>query len=280
MSRHVRLRELLIGVEGLALLRGLYDGTDDDARRRLQEVHRLLDDDTFASVEDVTESDPRAGYQVWSHTYDQPGNPIIGLEEPAVRSLVDRLPPGRALDAACGTGRHSRYLVECGHEVVGFDIAPRMLTIARRAVPGATFYEADLRAIPEDDGQFALVVCGLALAHVAQLDQGAGELARVLAPGGHLVFSVLHPLQAFLGWHARFEDETGNRRFVREHPHTHAEYLATFQSAGLAVCHCVEPVLSLAEVAAKRRAFRHIPEATLAAYGGLPAVLVWDFEKP
>ena len=31
---------------------------------------------------------------------------------------------------------------------------------------------------------------------------------------------------------------------------------------------------------AKRRAFRHIPEAVVAAYEGLPGVLVWDVEKP
>jgi len=37
MARHVRLRELLVGVEGLALLRQLYDGTDEDAGQRLAE---------------------------------------------------------------------------------------------------------------------------------------------------------------------------------------------------------------------------------------------------
>jgi hypothetical protein len=30
----------------------------------------------------------------------------------------------------------------------------------------------------------------------------------------------------------------------------------------------------------KRRAFRHIPESTAAAYLGLPAVLVWAARKP
>jgi len=45
------------------------------------------------------------------------------------------------------------------------------------------------------------------------------------------------------------------------------------------VRHCIEPQLAAAEVAAKRRAFRHVPDAALAAYVGLPAVLVWDTEK-
>jgi hypothetical protein len=38
MARNVHLRELLIGVEGLALLRHLYDGTDGAAQRRVAEA--------------------------------------------------------------------------------------------------------------------------------------------------------------------------------------------------------------------------------------------------
>jgi hypothetical protein len=37
--------------------------------------------------------------------------------------------------------------------------------------------------------------------------------------------------------------------------------------------------LSASEVTAKRRAFRHVPDAVSAAYVGLPAVLVWDLVK-
>jgi hypothetical protein len=62
MARNVRLRELLVGIEGLALLRNLYDGTDADAEQRLAEVRRLLDDERFATGELTSEADPRAGY--------------------------------------------------------------------------------------------------------------------------------------------------------------------------------------------------------------------------
>ena len=130
-----------------------------------------------------------------------------------------------------------------------------------------------------EDGQFALIVCGLALAHVADLSPAISELARVLATGGHLIVSVLHPFQALLGWHAPFEGEPGERRFVREYPHSHADYLNAFNAVGLQVRHCIEPELSAAEIVSKRRAFRHVPDATIAAYVGLPAVLIWDAEK-
>jgi SAM-dependent methyltransferase len=279
MARHVRLRELLVGVEGLALLRHLYDGTDDDADRRLAEVRTLLDDDAFSGAELTRETDARTGYGSWSASYDEPGNPIIALEEPAVWSLVDHLPRGRALDAACGTGRHARHLAELGHAVVGVDLTREMLARAREAVVDAGFVEADLAEIPCRDGGFDIVVCALALAHVADLDRAVGELARVLRPGGHLVISVLHPFQALLGWHAPFADEHGARRFVREHAHTHADYFAAFDAAGLDVRRCIEPPLTAAEVAEKRRAFRHVPDAAFAAYLGLPAVLVWDTQR-
>jgi ubiquinone/menaquinone biosynthesis C-methylase UbiE len=279
MARRVRLRELLVGIEGLALLRHLYDGQDHDSDRRLAEVRALLDDEAFSTGELTSEADPQAGYRSWAARYDEPGNPIIALEQPAVWSLIDSLPRGQALDAACGTGRHARHLVELGHDVIGMDLTPEMLDRARSAVAGAVFLEGDLVEIPAKDARFDVVVCGLALAHVVELGTAINELARVLRPGGRLVVSVLHPFQAFLGWHAPFEDDHGQRRFVREHTHTHADYLAAFRSANLHVRHCVEPELTAAEVAAKRRAFRHIPEAALAAYVGLPAVLVWDTER-
>lgn len=279
MARNVRLRELLVGIEGLALLRNLYDSTDAIAEQRLAEVRWLLDDERFAAGELTSEADPRAGYRFWSPRYDEPGNPIIALEEAEMRSLVEKLPPGPALDAACGTGRHTRHLVSLGHKVTGIDLTPEMLERARQAVPEAVFHQADLREIPAGDGQFTLVLCGLALAHVADLSSAIAELARVLAPGGHLLVSVLHPLQALLGWHAPFQGEGGQRWFVREHPHTHADYLNAFDAAGLRVRGCIEPQLSAVEVAAKRRAFRSIPDATVAAYAGLPAVLIWDAER-
>jgi ubiquinone/menaquinone biosynthesis C-methylase UbiE len=194
--------------------------------------------------------------------------------------LLDELAPGRALDAACGTGRHTRHLVELGHEVLGFDFTPEMLAVAAANVPEATFVEADLRDIPAEDQHFDLVVCGLALAHLSKLEEPAAELARVLRPGGRIVASVSHPFQAHLGWHALYTDPDGRRGFIREHTHSHADYMAAFRSAGLRVRDCLEPKLTMDQVRAKRRAFRHIPEATAAAYLGLPGVLVWNVEKP
>jgi SAM-dependent methyltransferase len=274
----VRLIELLVGVEGLALLRHLYDGDDADAAQRLSEVGRALGDDALtAHAEPTTESDPKAGYAVWADSYDEPGNPLVAIEEPAVWQLVADLAPGRALDAACGTGRHAGHLAELGHDVVGLDLTPEMLDHARRR--GTPVGEADLRALPVRSGAFDLVVCGLALAHLDDPSIAISELARALKPGGRLVLSVLHPFQAHLGWHAPFADADGTRGFVREHPHTHGDYLTALAASGMTLRACVEPVLTEREVEAKRRAFRHVPEAALAAYVGLPGALVLSADR-
>jgi SAM-dependent methyltransferase len=279
LSRHIQLRELLVGIEGLALLRHLYDGSDEAAKRRLAEIRALLDDETCASSEVMIETNPVAGYGSWAESYGDPGNPIIELEQGIVWGMLESRPAGRALDAACGTGRHAGRLVELGHEVVGIDASAEMLRRAVVNVPQASFMEGDLRAIPAPSEQFELVVCGLALAHLEDLGPAIGELGRVLRPGGRLVISVLHPLQALLGWQAPFLDARGRRRFIREYPHTHADYVTGFRAADLHLRSCVEPTLTETELAAKRRAFKHIPEATVAAYLGLPGVLVWEVEK-
>jgi SAM-dependent methyltransferase len=239
----------------------------------------LLEDDAYSGADLTSEADLQAAYRAWAETYDEPGNPIIALEQPVVWSMLRSVPPGLALDAACGTGRHARELARLGHDVLGIDLTPEMLRRAAENVPEARFIEGDLRQLPADDDQFDVAVCGLALAHLPGLDVGIRELARVLKPGGRLVVSVLHPFQAQLGWHAPFEDASGSRRFAREHPHTHADYLAAFRESGLSVRGCVEPALTAEHVRAKRRAFEHVPEASIAAYAGLPAALIWDLHK-
>lgn len=279
MQRHVRDVELLLGVEGLALLRHLYDGSDVDAEQRLAEVRGILDDEGLLRGAPIREAEPRAGYREWSESYDGPGNQIVALEQPAVWSLLEATGPGRALDAACGTGRHAKRLVELGHDVVGVDVTPEMLSRARTNVPQASFLEGDVRSIPAADAEFGVVVCGLAIAHLEDPAAGISELSRVLRPGGQLVISVLHPMLACLGWHAPFAGPDGERGFVREHPHGHGDYLRAFRSCGLSVAGCHEPALTVDHAREKRRAFGRIPEATTLAYAGLPGVLVWDLRK-
>ena len=61
-----------------------------------------------------------------------------------VREIVETLPVGVALDAACGTGRYAEFLAERGHRVIGVDGSPDMLARACTRVPPGEFLLGDL----------------------------------------------------------------------------------------------------------------------------------------
>ena len=52
-----------------------------------------------------------------------------------------------------------------------------------------------------------LVVCGLALGDIAELELALTEIARVLRPGGRVIYSVVHPAGEAAGWSRTFESD-------------------------------------------------------------------------
>jgi ubiquinone/menaquinone biosynthesis C-methylase UbiE len=98
-------------------------------------------------------------------------------------------PPARVLDLGTGTGLAAFVLARRFEqaEVVGVDVADRMVEVARRNTPPelagrVRFQQADAARLPFDDGSFELV-------SLANMIPFFDELARVTAPGGWLVFS-------------------------------------------------------------------------------------------
>src|SRR5262249_14405932 len=144
---------------------------------RVSELARFVsrpDEPPISLALDVRGEDVLGGYARWAMTYDDTPNPLIRLEEPLVRALIDAVPAGVALDAACGTGRHAHYLDVRGHRVIGVDASPDMLARARERVPGADFRTGDLAALPLPAASVDLVVCALALSHCHDLGAPVG----------------------------------------------------------------------------------------------------------
>ncbi len=117
-------------------------------------------------------------------------------ERPATISLLGDVNGCRVLDAGCGNGELTAWLVEQGAIVTAFDVSPVMTDLARRrAGRGATVLVADL-AQPlafAGTGEFDIVVASLVMHYVRDWEAPLAEFHRILAPGGAVVFSVHHP---------------------------------------------------------------------------------------
>jgi SAM-dependent methyltransferase len=233
----------LLGLEGIALLRawaGDFDKGFVDAR--LAEVRALLEDPRLAlhpGVE-VWRGDVDTGYRQWADSYEEP-NGLFDIEEPVMHEILDSVPAGRAIDAACGTGRYTEYLMERGHTVVGVDTSPEMLAVARTRMPDGEFRAGSFDQLPADDSSADLVVCALALAHVPTLQVVMAEFARVLRPGGHLVISDAHHELVFRGSVVKALTANGEPGLVATYRHTTGDFLRAALPAGFLVRRCEEP---------------------------------------
>jgi malonyl-CoA O-methyltransferase len=227
--------------------------------------------------ESAEELSARDGYAAWAACYEEDGNPLIPLEGPVVTALFGPVVGKRALDLGCGTGRHTLALAQAGAHVTALDQSPEMMALARQKLQGQPV-EWLLHALPAPlpfpEGTFALVVAGLVVEHIADLQALFREAVRVLRPGGRLILSVLHPDRTAAGQRARFIDpHTGVRRPITTYHRSITDYLAAATQAGLTLA-SEETLVCTAELAAV------LPRAS--RYVGFPLgwVAAWDRGRP
>jgi SAM-dependent methyltransferase len=290
----------LLGLEGIALLRA-YAGEYGErfTRARFREIRELLEaPDALGAGTEARPISTREGYDRWASSYDDPGNQLLEIEQPIVREILAGLPVGIALDAACGTGRHTAYLASLGHTVIGVDSSPGMLARARAEVPQAEFHEADLHELPLGDDSVDLVVCAIALVHLPGLDGPFAEFTRVLRPGGHLVVSDMCGLIGDIGFPVLDVGPDGEIGYLPVYPRLPSDYLAAALPLGLEVRRCEQPRVPSPLLDEEGRTVHdgeRLPpqdpdeppynwslhaeaiEATNAAWRGKPSSIIWEF---
>jgi SAM-dependent methyltransferase len=196
----------------------------------------------------------------WIDWARAPGHDAFWAFRDSFRSFLP--PPGQAtLDLGCGEGRVARELTALGHTVTATDVAPSLLEAAREAGSARSYVLADAAALPFRDGAFDRVVAYNMLMDVPDMPASVAEAGRVLAPGGTLTVSIVHPFAD----RGRFTgDEPGapftitGSYFGREHfsarvtegehrmtfdgwSHPLQDYTAALAAAGLAITGLREP---------------------------------------
>jgi SAM-dependent methyltransferase len=122
-------------------------------------------------------------------------------ERPATLSLMPPVAGKRVLDAGCGPGVYAEWLITHGAKVVGLDVSPKMIGLARKRLGrDVPLHLADLDKPLTflGSGTFDVVLCSLVLDYVKNWESLFAEFNRVLRSFGAFVFSVGHPFTDYL----------------------------------------------------------------------------------
>jgi malonyl-CoA O-methyltransferase len=182
----------------------------------------------------------REGYAAWADSYPpRPHNRLMAAEQEVVEPMIQAAAPARALDVGTGTGRYLTLLRAAGAGfVVGVDMSLPMLEHRQCATPRVC---GDACQLPFADGQFDLVCSSLMVGDVQDLGPWIAEATRVLAPGGHLVYSDFHPSWTTQQWRRTFRAADGRQFELNYFPHTIDDHLARLQRASLEIRAIREP---------------------------------------
>ncbi len=129
----------------------------------------------------MSEQDRKKWNQRYAEDSYHKNNPVTLVED-----WLPRLPPGRALDVACGPGRNAILLAQAGYRVDAIDISHEGLNLARQKAENQglsiNWIEHDLDEPYQFDSDYDLIIV-LWYVNLALITR----LCDCLAPGGYLL---------------------------------------------------------------------------------------------
>lgn len=149
-----------------------------------------------------------ATWTTWART---PGHDAFWHYREALRAFIGE-GTARALEVGCGEGRVSRLLKELGYHVTASDAVAALVDAAREANSADHYAVAPVTELPFEAGSFDLVVAYNVLMDVEDVPAAVAEMARVLAPGGTVLISLVHPFRD----RGRFASAAPDAPFVLE----------------------------------------------------------------
>ena len=118
------------------------------------------------------------------------------LYEPSYDRFLSHLSDGEVsvLEVACGPGNVSRYLLNKNPAIIllGVDLAPQMIELAKLHNPQASYMVLDCRQIVSVGQSFDAIMCGFCLPYISWQDSKTliQDMASLLNPNGWLCISL------------------------------------------------------------------------------------------
>jgi SAM-dependent methyltransferase len=155
----------------------------------------------------------------WAYEEDPPMSvPLAASDEPnrGCIQLYHRtatqtdLSGKRVLEVGCGHGGGASYLMRTLHPAsyTGLDLNPEGIAFCRKRhrMPGLDFVQGDAENLPFDDESFDAVINIESSNHYPRLPRFLAEVARVLRPGGHFLYTDHQPPNGIPSWEAALAD--------------------------------------------------------------------------
>lgn len=138
--------------------------------------------------------DVQAAYDAVARAYDArlfdelDGKP---LDRALLDAVVELAGAGTVADVGCGPGHVTRYLAGRHDDVVGVDLSPAMVAIARDRSPELTFEVGSMLELPVGNGAWAAAVSMYSIIHLGPALRATAltEMARCIRSGGRLLVS-------------------------------------------------------------------------------------------
>lgn len=145
-------------------------------------------------------------------------------------------PSSRILDIACGPGNISKYLLSKlpGLQLMGIDLAPRMIELAKAHNPNAEFLVWDSRKIKELNRKFEAIMCGFCLPYLSKeeaLDM-LSQSADILTENGVLYLSTMEGSYEDSDWEG---PSSGEGPKIYMHYHESAYLLPALEKLGFEI---------------------------------------------
>lgn len=134
----------------------------------------------------------RAAYDTVARAYyEQLGGELAGkpLDRGLLTSFAELTASGTIADLGCGPGHVTRFLAEQHSDVIGVDLSPGMIAIARESAPDLRFTVGSMLRLPAADGAWAGAIALYSIIHLSDSERTAAfsEFARVLRCEGWLL---------------------------------------------------------------------------------------------